>query len=190
MNTYPQKLILGSGSPRRKEILSLADIPFEVKVSQVEESFDPKTPVEKIPELLAVRKAHAVQEKFKISNATILTADTMVLLGQEAMGKPHDTDEAISILLKLSGKTHRVLSGVCILENQVVQSFTETTFVTFSTISRSEIAYYVEKYRPFDKAGAYAIQEWIGVKYIQKIEGCYYNVMGLPLSRIVREMRW
>ncbi len=185
-----EKLILGSGSPRRKEILSLADIDFEVQVSDVDESFSDNIPVDDVPELLAIRKARAIQKQLNVTEVTILTADTIVVVDSEILGKPVDREEAILMIQKLSGKKHRVLTGVCVLKENEIISFTDTTRVTFAEISKSDIEYYVDMYKPFDKAGAYAIQEWIGVRYIKNIDGCYYNVMGLPLPKIIRKLNW
>lgn len=185
---FGEKLILGSGSPRRKEILSLADIDFEVQVSDVDESFSNDIPVDDVPELLAIRKAQAIQNQESVTNVTILTADTIVAVDDEILGKPVDRSDAIRMIQKLSGREHRVLTGVCILKNNQLKSFKDTTLVTFAEMTHSEIEYYVDQYQPYDKAGAYAIQEWIGVRYIRNIDGCYYNVMGLPLPKIIQEL--
>lgn len=181
-------LILGSGSPRRKEILSLADIDFEVLVSDVDESYGADIAADDVPELLAIRKARAIQQKFSVIQVTILTADTVVIVDEQILGKPVNRDEAIQMLQKLSGKKHKVITGVCCLKTEDMKTFKDVTWVTFSEISLSDIEYYVDKYQPYDKAGSYAIQEWIGVRYISKIEGCYYNVMGLPLPLILPEI--
>ncbi len=183
-----QKLILGSGSPRRKEILSLAGFEFDVLVSDVEENYPDDLPLREVPEFLAIKKAKAIQEQFEIENRAIITADTIVLINNEILGKPVDRNDAIQILQKLSGATHEVLSGVCYLFNGKVQSLTDITKVTFNKMNLKDIEYYVDEFKPYDKAGAYAIQEWIGVRFIDKIEGCYYNVMGLPMRKILDYM--
>ncbi len=180
-----QKLILGSGSPRRKEILSLAGFEFDVMVSDVEENFPDDLPLRKVPEFLAEKKTKAIQQQFQIVNRPILTADTIVLIEDEILGKPVDQADAIRILQKLSGKTHEVLSGVCYTNNEITECLTDVTRVTFKNIHQQDIEYYVNQFLPYDKAGGYAIQEWIGVRYIEKIEGCYYNVMGLPMAKIL-----
>jgi septum formation protein len=187
-NVKSQKLILGSGSPRRKEILSLAGYEFEVLVSDVEESYPEHLSLRNVPEFLAIKKARAIQEQFNIENRPILTADTIVLINNEILGKPVDREDAIQILQKLSGATHEVLSGVCYLNGKLIQSITDITKVTFKDIDLKDIEFYVDQFQPYDKAGAYAIQEWIGVRYISKIEGCYYNVMGLPMTKILQEL--
>ena len=183
-----QKLILGSGSPRRKEILSLAGFEFDVLVSDVEENYPDDLPLREVPEFLAIKKAKAIQEQFEIENRAIITADTIVLINNEILGKPVDRNDAIQILQKLSGATHEVLSGVCYLFDGQVQSLTDITKVTFNQMDLKEIEYYVDEFKPYDKAGAYAIQEWIGVRNIHKIDGCYYNVMGLPMTKILQEL--
>lgn len=183
-------LVLGSGSPRRKEILSLADITFDVKVSDVDESFDQNTPVNEVAQMLSLRKAKAIQEQFDLKGTPILTADTVVTIDEDILGKPANREEAISMLSRLSGRQHKVLTGVTYLYQEDVISFTDETLVTFSPMSEEDIEYYVDKYQPFDKAGAYAIQEWIGVRFIEKIEGCYYNVMGLPMPKIKKLLGW
>ncbi len=183
-------IILGSGSPRRKEILELAGIDFEVKVPNVEENFSADINPEEIPVLLAARKAKAVQTGISDSEKIILTADTIVIIDGEVLGKPSDSADAVEMLKKLSGRTHQVISGVCILKGSQELLIQDETLVTFDHMHEDDIMFYVDTYQPFDKAGAYAIQEWIGVRFISKIEGCYYNVMGLPLSKIVRKLNW
>lgn len=183
-----QKLILGSGSPRRKEILSLAGFEFDVLVSDVEENYPDDLPLREVPEFLAIKKAKAIQDQFNITNRPIITADTIVLINNEILGKPIDRADAIQILQKLSGSTHEVLSGVCYLNNNEIQSITDITRVSFNQMELKEIEFYVDEFQPYDKAGAYAIQEWIGVRYISKIEGCYYNVMGLPMTKILQQI--
>ena len=183
-------LILGSASPRRKEILELAEIDFEVMVSNVDESFSEDIPLENIAEILAIRKAKAIQKQFHILDRPILTADTTVILGDEILNKPQNRVDAVEMLKKLSGKTHEVISGVCCLKGDLQVSFKDITKVSFSEIPQFYIEYYVDTFQPFDKAGAYAIQEWIGVRYIHRIEGSYYNVMGLPLPKILGELGW
>lgn len=184
-----QKLILGSGSPRRKEILELSGIEFEVLVSDIDESFNDNIPTIQVAEHLAERKALAIQQQFQIFDRPILTADTIVVIDNQILGKPIDAQEAIQMLQLLSGRTHQVHTGVCYLHQDIRHIITDTTSVSFGEMTDNEIRYYVENYSPYDKAGSYAIQEWIGVRYIQKIEGCFYNVMGLPLPKILNWMK-
>jgi len=181
-----QKIILASQSPRRKQLLQWAEIDFEVQVSQADESFPAYMPVEEVPIFIALNKAKAVQQKN--SNAIILAADTVVVLHNEIINKPVDREDAIRILRSLSGNQHRVITGVVLLHNQEEISFADITYVTFHHLTDEQIFFYVDKYKPYDKAGAYAIQEWIGVTGIKAINGDFYNVMGLPVSRVVQQI--
>jgi nucleoside triphosphate pyrophosphatase len=181
-----KKIILASQSPRRKMLLEWAEIPFEVKVKVTDESYPPETNTEDIPILIARNKALAIEFT---NNDIVIAADTVVVLGDEIIGKPVDLGEARSILKKLSGKTHRVITGVVILNGKREIAFNDITEVSFHQLSDEQIEFYIEKYKPYDKAGAYAIQEWIGVTGIEKINGDFYNVMGLPISRVVKALR-
>lgn len=184
-----EKIILASGSPRRKQLLELAGIAFEIVVSYAEESFPELLSPSQTAMHIAEKKAVAVQRGLDDPNKqTILAADTLVVLEDEILGKPADRKEAINILKKLSGKTHKVITGVCILSPSHKIVFSEETEVEFKTLSKKQIEYYVDNYQPYDKAGAYAIQEWIGAIGINCIKGDFYNVMGLPVSRIVEEL--
>jgi len=187
MQQFP--LILGSGSPRRKELLKLAEIDFEVLVSDVDESFEADMPVREVPEMLALRKARAIQNRSDVADCWILTADTIVILDGKIIGKPVDRTDAIAILTSLSGRKHTVVSGVCLLKGEEVYQFSDETDVFFNELTREEIVYFVDMCRPFDKAGAYAIQEWIGLIGVKRIEGCFYNVMGLPVPRIYQVLK-
>ena len=184
-----QKIILASASPRRKQLLEWADISFEIMVADTDESYSNSLSEEDIAIHIATNKALAVKEKLnKDENALIIAADTIVVLNKEIIGKPANREEAISILTKLSGQTHHVITGVCILSEDKTIQFSEITEVQFHAINLSQIEYYVDHYKPYDKAGAYAIQEWIGVTAVKSIKGDFYNVMGLPVSRVVREI--
>lgn len=182
-----QSIILASKSPRRKQLLEWAEIPFQIITQDTDELFPASMPVEEVPEFIAEAKARAVQEKVA-SEAIILAADTVVVLNDEIIGKPADRADAIAILQKLSGHTHRVITGVVILRGGNRLSFADTSEVTFHALTTAQIEFYVDKYQPYDKAGAYAIQEWIGVVGIQKVQGDFYNVMGLPVSRVVKAL--
>lgn len=182
-----ERIILASQSPRRRQLLEWAEIPFDVMVKQVEESFPPHLPAEEIPVYIARHKAAAVMEELS-HERIVLAADTVVVLGNEIIGKPAHRDEAISILRKLSGNTHRVITGVIIRKGERELHFADITEVQFHPLTDAQIAYYVDRYQPYDKAGAYAIQEWIGVVGIARIEGDFYNVMGLPVSRVVKAL--
>lgn len=178
-------IILASQSPRRKTLLEWAEIPFEVIVNPTDESFPEGMDIEKIPVHIARNKAKAIDVAGKI----ILAADTVVVLDNEIIGKPVDRDNAIDILSRLSGQTHLVITGVVILNGEEEVAFHDATEVEFHELSHEQISFYVDKYKPYDKAGAYAIQEWIGVVGIKKVTGDFYNVMGLPVSRVVKTLQ-
>lgn len=182
-----QKIILASQSPRRKQLLEWAEVPFEVIVKETDESYPDNLPVDKVAIHIAKNKALAVA---KISDAElpVLAADTIVVLNDRIIGKPKDRNDAIAILSDLAGKKHRVITGVFILHQRKEISFADITEVQFHTLTNDQIEFYVDKYKPYDKAGAYAIQEWIGVIGIKSINGDFYNVMGLPVSRVVRAL--
>ena len=182
--------ILASQSPRRKQLLAWADIEFDIIVSAAEEDFPSNMDVQEVPIHIAQKKAMAVQQKindeFPIHQGKwIIAADTIVVLENKIISKPIDRDDAIAILQKLSGKTHRVITGVYLVNDMESSSFSETTLVHFHPLTLSQIEYYVDQYQPYDKAGAYGIQDWIGVVGIRGIEGDFYNVMGLPVSKLL-----
>jgi septum formation protein len=177
-------VVLGSGSPRRRELMEQAEIPFQVLVSDVAEDFDPEMPAPEVPVCLAERKAKAIKEQFAPDSEWIITADTVVVLHHDIINKPTDEEDAVAILKRLSGQKHTVITGVCIMKGAEMLSFSDATDVFFNELSEEEIRYFVNKYRPLDKAGAYAIQEWIGLIGVRRIEGCFYNVMGLPVPKM------
>jgi septum formation protein len=186
--------ILASQSPRRKTLLEWAEIPFEIIVSDIDESYPSSLAIEEVPVYIAKNKALAVKEiilstKPSLVNQCIIAADTVVVLGQIIIGKPNNKQEAIESLLALSGQTHKVITGVVLLHQGQEISFSETTLVEFHALTAEQIEFYVEKYKPYDKAGGYAIQEWIGVVGIKKITGDFYNVMGLPVSKLVQTIK-
>ena len=186
--------ILASQSPRRKTLLEWAEIPFEIIVSDIDESYPTSLAIEAVPEFIAKNKALAVKEmilstKSVLANACIIAADTVVVLDQKIIGKPSNKQEAIDSLLALSGQIHKVITGVVLLHQDKDISFSETTLVEFHTLTLEQIEFYVDKYQPYDKAGGYAIQEWIGVVGIKKITGDFYNVMGLPVSKLVQKIK-
>lgn len=177
-------IILASQSPRRKTLLEWAEVPFDVIVKPTDESFPPDMPIEEIPVHIARNKAKAIDAAGRV----VLAADTVVVLGDEIIGKPASRNHAIEILSRLSGNTHLVITGVVILKDDKEIAFQDTTEVQFHALTLEQITFYVDKYQPYDKAGAYAIQEWIGVTGIKKISGDFYNVMGLPVSRVVKTL--
>lgn len=183
-------IILASQSPRRKMLLEWARVSFEVIVSETNEEFPASLSMQEVPIYIALQKALAVKEKVENGNITcIVAADTIVVLGNEILGKPLNREQAIDSLLKLAGKTHQVITGVSILYQGETYSFSETTQVTFHPLTTQQIEFYVDEYKPYDKAGGYAIQEWIGVVGIQNIQGDFYNVMGLPVSKLMQQLQ-
>lgn len=182
-------IILASNSPRRKELLAGLDIPFDVRVIDgIDESFPQDLLTKDIAGYIAKKKADAYQQTMA-ADELIITADTIVILGQKVMGKPKDAAEAVRMLHELSGHTHQVITGVCLTTKEKQVNFSVETDVTFKTLTDEEIHYYVEHYRPFDKAGAYGIQEWIGHVGVIGMNGSYFNVMGLPVQRIYEALR-
>lgn len=181
-----KKIILSSNSPRRKELLAGLGLPFEVRViGGISEGYPEHLPTEEIPQYIAAEKAAAYQVA---DDEVVLTADTVVVLGHEVLGKPRDAAEASRMLHKLSGKTHHVITGVCLTTSTSQRRFSVSTEVTFKHLTDEEISYYITHYQPFDKAGAYGIQEWIGYIGVTGIRGSYFNVMGLPVQRIYEEL--
>jgi septum formation protein len=192
------RIILASQSPRRKTLLEWAEVEFEVISKHTDEIVPDDTPVHEIPIVIAHEKALAVENELArwaegrleySGHLPILAADTIVVLDGQIIGKPANRAEAIQFLQLLSGKTHEVITGVVIHTNTEQIGFSDITEVTFYPISLEQIEYYVDKYAPYDKAGAYAIQEWIGVVGIKNIKGDFYNVMGLPVSRVLQALR-
>lgn len=182
-------IILASNSPRRKELLAGLDILFDVRVIDgIDESFPQDLLTKDIAGYIAKKKADAYQQTMA-ADELIITADTIVILGQKVMGKPKDAVEAVGMLHELSGHTHQVITGVCLTTKEKQVNFSVETDVTFKTLTDEEIHYYVEHYRPFDKAGAYGIQEWIGHVGVTGMNGSYFNVMGLPVQRIYEALR-
>ena len=188
------KFILASQSPRRKTLLEWAELPFEIIVSAANEDYPSSLSTEEVPVFIAKNKAAAVKEKIiqdkgEIHNTCIIAADTVVVLDQQIIGKPLDEQDAIASLQKLSGRVHQVITGVVLLYNEKEIAFSETTQVEFHTLTQEQIEFYVSKYKPYDKAGGYAIQEWIGVVGIKSIQGDFYNVMGLPVSKLMQKIK-
>ncbi len=183
-----KQYILASQSPRRKQLLEWAEISFEVIVSDADEGYPAGLAMDEVAIFIAKNKALAVLNGNNNSSKVIIAADTIVVLNDEVIGKPKDRQDAISILKKLSGQKHKVITGVVLLSNEKTIAFADTTEVEFHPLTDEQVAFYVDKYKPYDKAGAYAIQEWIGVVGIKNIQGDFYNVMGLPVSRVVQAL--
>ena len=183
------KIVLASNSPRRKELLAGLEMPFEVRILEgIDESYPDTLQGEEIPIYISTQKAKAYLPTLA-DDELLITADTVVMLEGRVLGKPHDRDEAIQMLSELSGRTHEVITGVTLATREHLKSFASVSKVTFAQLRHEDILHYVDHYRPFDKAGAYGIQEWIGFVGVTRIEGSYFNVMGLPIQRLYEELR-
>lgn len=188
MDIKGKKIILGSNSPRRKELLGGLDIDFTVDTGNTfEEVYDPSTPHERIPEVLSEGKSYGFHRELA-DDEVLITSDTLVLCGDRVMGKPHSREEAIDMLRCLSCREHKVITAVTIRDSRRCKTTADTALVYFKELTDNEIEYYIDQYRPFDKAGAYGIQEWIGYIGIDKIEGSYFTIMGLPVHLVYKEL--
>ncbi len=186
---FPYKVLLASQSPRRRELLSGLDIPFDVFVKKnIDESYPEHLDIAKIPVFLSEKKAK-VYRKDMNESTLIITADTIVVKNHHILEKPKDKALATAMLQSLSGHVHRVITGVTLSTKAQQHSFSTTTEVYFAHLSLEEINYYIEHYRPYDKAGSYGIQEWLGFIAVERINGCYFNVMGLPVHRLYCELK-
>jgi septum formation protein len=183
-----KKIILASKSPRRKELLAGLDIEFETRIKEVDESYSSDIEIYNVAEFLADKKAKAFESELK-DNEIIITSDTVVICNGEILEKPKSKIQAFDMLSKLSGKSHEVVTGVCLMSTHKKELFSGTTKVWFKKLSCDEMNYYIKKYEPFDKAGSYGIQEWIGYIGIEKIEGTYFNVMGLPVNLLYDKLQ-
>lgn len=182
------RIILASQSPRRRQLLEQLGLPFEVLVlKDLTEEYPPEMPVADIPVFLASQKADAYTHELT-NNTIVITADTIVALENQVLGKPGNRQQAIDMLLLLSGKSHKVITGVAIRNKRNQVTFSVHTNVWFKSLSVQEIEYYVDHFQPYDKAGAYGIQEWIGMIGVEKVEGSYYNVVGLPVQKLYSEL--
>ena len=195
MDLHGKRIILASGSPRRRELLKGLDIDFTVDTgNNFKECFSPDTPAEEVPVLMSEGKSAGFHRPLE-DDEILITADTMVILPPEGgrpgeiLGKPKDAEDAARMLRDLSGRKHHVTTAVTIRSNARKDTFTATTEVWFKALSEEEISYYIDTYKPFDKAGAYAIQEWIGHIGITRIEGSYFNVVGFPVQRVWEHLR-
>ncbi|MBV1888252.1 MAG: Maf family nucleotide pyrophosphatase [Urechidicola sp.] len=179
-------IILASGSPRRQQLLKELDLNFTIAIKEVEEIYPPQLKANEITEFLAELKASPFQNLN--DNDILITSDTIVWLEDKAIGKPKDLKDAMSILKTLSGKEHQVITSVCLKSKNHIKVFSDITHVSFKSLDIDEIDYYSNKYKPLDKAGAYGIQDWIGLIGVKKIEGSYFNVMGLPVHKLYAEL--
>lgn len=189
MNNIGYNIILASNSPRRKELLAGLGVEFDVRlIDGIDETYPDDIESHDVAEYIAKKKADAYKQSIA-SNELIITADTIVILDDEIFGKPLNAADAYTMLQKLSGKTHQVITGVCLLTKNEQRVFRVTTDVTFKELEMEEIKYYVDNYKPFDKAGAYGIQEWIGYIGVTSLNGSYFNVVGFPVQRIYTELQ-
>ena len=189
MEKIDKKIILASNSPRRRELLAGLDLDFEVKVIKgIDESYPETLAPDKVAQYIAAKQADAYPPPTH-EDDLVITADTVVIVDNDILGKPHDESEAKAMLRRISGRSHQVVTGVCLVTKDKRREFSVSTDVTFRSLSESEIDYYVSHYRPFDKAGAYGIQEWIGYVGVTGLNGSYFNVMGLPVQRIYSELQ-
>ena len=182
------RIILASASPRRRQLLEWAEIPYDQESSDDDELVPDGLPISEIPVFLASRKAAIVRKRIG-TERIILAADTIVVLDKQMLGKPENRTDAIRMLTLLSGRVHEVITGVSLTNAKQEILFSESTRVQFHPLTFSDIEHYVDRYKPYDKAGAYAIQEWIGVTGIHSIDGDFYNVMGLPVSRVLQQLK-
>ncbi len=188
-NLEKYRIVLGSASPRRRELLAGLDLDFEVEVIPgIDESYPDTLTAQEIPLYIARKKAEAYAAKMT-DGELLITADTIVSAEGRILGKPSSREDAVDMLRRLSGRRHEVVTGVCISTKEKSASFSVTSEVCFARIDEEDIVYYVDKYRPFDKAGAYGIQEWIGYVGVENINGSFYNVMGLPVQRLYTELK-
>jgi septum formation protein len=181
------RIILASRSPRRLELMKDMGLRFDVAIREFEESYPEALKGEEIALFLARQKAISFKNEISV-NEIVITADTIVWCNNNVLGKPADSDTARKMIRELSGNTHEVITGVTLLSSTKERTFADSTKVTFEKLTEEEISFYVEKYKPFDKAGAYGIQEWIGIAACSRIEGSYFNVVGLPVQKLYREL--
>lgn len=188
MELKGKKIILASNSPRRKELLGGLDISFVVDTrNNFEEVYDPSTPHEKIPEVLSEGKSYGFHRELE-EDEILITSDTLVLCGSDVMGKPHSREEAFEMLRKLSGREHKVITAITVRDKQNCKTLSDTAIVHFKELSDNEIWYYIDNFKPFDKAGAYGIQEWIGYIGIGRIDGSFFTIMGLPVHLVYKTL--
>jgi septum formation protein len=189
MKTGSKRIILGSASPRRKELLAGLGVEFTVDTANsFEETYSADTPHDKIPEVLSEGKSYGFHRPLE-EDEVLITSDTLVLCEEHVMGKPHSREEAYSMLRLLSGRSHKVITAITIRDTNKAVTLSDTAIVYFKELTDSEIYYYIDEYKPFDKAGAYGIQEWIGYIGIDKIEGSYFTIMGFPVHLVYQTLQ-
>ncbi|MGB1217143.1 MAG: Maf family protein [Saprospiraceae bacterium] len=185
---FDKKIVLASKSPRRSQLLQEAGFDFEVRTCEVEEEYPADLPVEDVAAYLARKKARESKHLLQNEQEILIAADSIVVMGDTIYGKPKDYEDACRTLKTLSDNSHQVITGVCILNHEKIQSFSSVSKVFMSPLSHEEIEYYIKTFEPYDKAGSYAIQEWIGLCKISRIEGTFSNIMGLPVEKLYREL--
>jgi septum formation protein len=187
MKKITRPIILASSSPRRQFLMKEAGFEFTIEKPEVEETWPQELPVDQVARYLAAKKAEYFRPR--IHDEIIITADTVVILFDKILNKPLDKKEACEMLTMLSGRTHTVMTGVCIVSKEKEETFDDTTEVTFQSLTKEEIDFYIDQFKPYDKAGAYGAQDWIGMVAIKKISGSYFNVMGLPIHQVYQHLK-
>ena len=188
-NLKKYNIVLASKSPRRQELLKGIGVDFSILTKEVDESFPSKLPLIDVAPFLSLKKAKAFEDSELPENYMVITADTVVIVENEILGKPKDRDDAVRMMNLLSGKVHKVVTGVTVHTKEKTKTFSVISKVTFETLDNQEIDYYIDNFKPYDKAGAYGVQEWIGYIGVSNVEGSYYNVMGLPTQRLYKVLK-
>lgn len=187
LNKY--NIVLASKSPRRQELLKGIGVVFSILTKEVDESFPSRLPLIDVAPFLSLKKAKAFEDAELPENYMVITADTVVIVENEILGKPKDRDDAVRMMNLLSGKVHKVVTGVTVHTKEKTKTFSVTSKVTFETLDNQEVDYYIDNFKPYDKAGAYGVQEWIGYIGVSNVEGSYYNVMGLPTQKLYKVLK-
>ena len=188
-NLKNYNIVLASKSPRRQELLKGIGVDFSILTKEVYESYPSRLPLIDVAPFLSLKKAKAFEDTELPDNYMVITADTVVIVENEILGKPKDKDDAIRMINQLSGKVHKVVTGVTVHTKEKTKTFSVTSKVTFEKLDNQEVEYYVDNFKPFDKAGAYGVQEWIGYIGVSNVEGSYYNVMGLPTQKLYKVLK-
>lgn len=188
-NLKKYNIVLASKSPRRQELLKGIGVDFTILTKEVDENYPQRLPAIDVAPFLSLKKAKAFEDAELPDNYMVITADTVVIVENEILGKPKDRDDAIRMMNLLSGKAHKVVTGVTVHTKEKTKTFSVTSKVTFETLDNQEIDYYIDNFKPYDKAGAYGVQEWIGYIGVSNVEGSYYNVMGLPTQRLYKVLK-
>lgn len=188
-NLKKYNIVLASKSPRRQELLKGIGVDFSILTKEVDESFPSKLPLIDVAPFLSLKKANAFEDSELPENYMVITADTVVIVENEILGKPKNRDDAVRMMNLLSGKVHKVVTGVTVHTKEKTKTFSVISKVTFETLDNQEVGYYIDNFRPYDKAGAYGVQEWIGYIGVSNVEGSYYNVMGLPTQRLYKVLK-